>query len=56
MAITALGMLQQGDGVAAIALAYPGFKSVAAMHGLDLAPIKEAGSVMDPAPRPSSRA
>lgn len=48
LAIAALGLLQQGDLVALDALTYPGFKSVAAMQRLDLAPINGAHGVMDP--------
>ncbi|MBW4960650.1 PLP-dependent aminotransferase family protein [Sulfitobacter sp. CW3] len=48
LAITALGLLQQGDVVATDALTYPGFKSVAVMHRLDLVPIKGMHGVMDP--------
>lgn len=48
LAITALGLLQQGDVVATDALTYPGFKSVAAMQRLDLAPVKGSHGVMDP--------
>lgn len=48
LAITALGLLQQGDLVALDALTYPGFKSVAAMQRLDLAPINGTHGVMDP--------
>jgi DNA-binding transcriptional MocR family regulator len=48
LAITALGLLQHGDVVATDALTYPGFKSVAAMHRLDLTPINGIHGVMDP--------
>lgn len=49
LAITALGLLRRGDAVATDALTYPGWKSVAALHNLDLAPIAATASgVMDP--------
>jgi len=48
LAITVLGLLQQGNAVATDTLTYPGFKSVAAMHRLDLVPINGTQGVMDP--------
>ncbi|MFC6759299.1 aminotransferase class I/II-fold pyridoxal phosphate-dependent enzyme [Sulfitobacter porphyrae] len=40
LAITALGVLRRGDAVATDMLTYPGFKSVAALQGLDLVGIE----------------
>lgn len=48
LAITAFGLLRHGDTVAVDTLTYPGFKSVAALHGLDLASIDGEQGVMDP--------
>lgn len=48
LAITAFGLLRQADVVATDALTYPGFKSVAALQGLDLVPIEGTQGVMDP--------
>ena len=48
LAIVALGLLQRGDGVATDTLTYPGFKSLAALQGLDLIPVEGQGGVMDP--------
>lgn len=48
LAITAFGLLRQGDAVATDTLTYPGFKSVAALQGLDLVPVEGAQGVMDP--------
>jgi DNA-binding transcriptional MocR family regulator len=48
LAITALGILGRGDRVAADTLTYPGFKSVAAMQGLDIVPIDGRQGVMNP--------
>lgn len=48
LAITAFGLLRQGDAVATDTLTYPGFKSVAVLQGLDLVPVAGVQGVMDP--------
>ena len=48
LAITALGLFRRGEAIATDTLTYPGFKSVAALQGVDLVPIKGLGGVMDP--------
>ncbi|GLT12328.1 GntR family transcriptional regulator [Sulfitobacter porphyrae] len=48
LAITALGVLRRGDAVATDMLTYPGFKSVAALQGLDLVGIEGVDGVMNP--------
>ncbi|MDU9005891.1 aminotransferase-like domain-containing protein [Sedimentitalea todarodis] len=48
LAITAFGLLRAGDTVAADTLTYPGFKSVAAVQGLDLVPVKGQQGIMNP--------
>lgn len=51
LAITALALFKRGDLIASDALTYPGFKSVASLQGIDLAPVDSlahAGGVMDP--------
>ncbi|AHD01922.1 PLP-dependent aminotransferase family protein [Leisingera methylohalidivorans] len=48
LAVTCLGLFQQGDVIAADALTYPGFKSAAALNGLELAPVGMQHGVMDP--------
>jgi len=48
LAVTALGLLRRGDVVATDALTYPGFKSVAALQGLELVPIGGTDGVMNP--------
>lgn len=48
LAITALGLLRHGDAVATDTLTYPGFKSVAALQGLDLVPVEGAQGIMSP--------
>jgi DNA-binding transcriptional MocR family regulator len=47
LAIITLGLLGRGDVIATDTLTYPGFKSVAALQGLDLVPIEGRGGVMD---------
>ena len=47
LAITALAMLQPGDVVAVDALTYPGFKVLAQVHGLELAPLPAAADGPD---------
>lgn len=51
LAITTLALFKRGDLIASDALTYPGFKSVASLQGIDLAPVDSlahAGGVMDP--------
>lgn len=48
LAIIGLGVLKHGDAVATDALTYPGFKSIAALQGLDLVPIAADKGVMSP--------
>ncbi|PLL10192.1 GntR family transcriptional regulator [Tabrizicola sp. TH137] len=48
LAIVTLGVLPRGAAVAADALTYPGFRSVAALHGLDLVPVRADNCAMDP--------
>ncbi|MCR8551204.1 PLP-dependent aminotransferase family protein [Salipiger sp. P9] len=48
LAIIALGVFARGDAIAADTLTYPGFKSVAAMQGLDLVAVEGGQGVMDP--------
>jgi DNA-binding transcriptional MocR family regulator len=48
LAITVIGLLSQGDAVATDTLTYPGFKSVAALQGLDLVPVEGEQGVMNP--------
>lgn len=48
LAITALGLFRRGDAIATDILTYPGFKSAAALHGLELVPVEGRGGVMNP--------
>lgn len=48
LATIALGLFRRGDKVATDTLTYPGFKSVAALQGLDLVPVEGRHGVMDP--------
>ena len=48
LAITALGLLQRGDAIAVDTLTYPGFKSVAALQGLELVPVEGRSGMMNP--------
>lgn len=48
LATIALGLFQRGEAIATDALTYPGFKSVAALQGLDLVPIEGTSGIMDP--------
>lgn len=48
LAITGFGLFKQGNAIAVDALTYPGFKSVAALQGIDLIPIHGKSGVMDP--------
>lgn len=47
LSIIALSLFRRGDAIATDALTYPGFKSVAAMQGLDLVPVEGQHGVMD---------
>lgn len=48
LAITAFGLFRRGDAIATDTLTYPGFKSVAALQGLELVPVEGRGGVMNP--------
>lgn len=48
LAIISLGLFRPGDAIATDTLTYPGFKSVAALRGLELAPVGGRDGVMDP--------
>lgn len=48
LAIIAFGVLQRGEAIAADTLTYPGFKSIAALQGLDVVPVEGTDGVMDP--------
>lgn len=48
LAIIAFGVFQRGEAIAADTLTYPGFKSVAALRGLDLVSVGGTAGVMDP--------
>ncbi len=48
LAIIVLGLFRRGDAIATDTLTYPGFKSVAALQGLELVPVEGRGGVMDP--------
>ncbi|SFU15207.1 Aminotransferase class I and II [Sedimentitalea nanhaiensis] len=48
LAVTSLGLFRCGDAIATDTLTYPGFKSVAALQGLELVPVEGRGGVMDP--------
>lgn len=47
LAVTVLGLLRRGDVIGTDPLTYPGFKSVAALHGLNLVPIEGADGCMN---------
>lgn len=47
LAITAFGLLKRGDTIGTDALTYPGFKAVAALHGLNLVAIDGIGGSMN---------
>lgn len=47
LAITAFGLLRRGDVIGTDALTYPGFKAVAALHGLNLVVIDGVGGSMN---------
>ncbi|GFE50072.1 GntR family transcriptional regulator [Roseobacter cerasinus] len=48
LAIIAFGLFRRGDAIATDTLTYPGFKSVAALQGLELVPVEGRGGVMNP--------
>ncbi|WP_417840202.1 PLP-dependent aminotransferase family protein [Tritonibacter scottomollicae] len=48
LATIALGLFQRGERIATDTLTYPGFKSVAALQGLEIVPVEGRGGVMDP--------
>lgn len=48
LATIVFALFRRGEAVAVDPLTYPGFKSVAALQGLDLVPIGGAGGIMDP--------
>lgn len=48
LSIVTLGLLPRGAAVATDALTYPGFRSVASLHGLDLVPVRAKNGAMDP--------
>lgn len=48
LAIIAFGLFQRGDAIATDILTYPGFKSVAALQGLELVPVAGKDGAMDP--------
>ncbi|NVO57780.1 PLP-dependent aminotransferase family protein [Rhodobacteraceae bacterium B1Z28] len=48
LSITCLGLLRHGDVIATDALTYPGFKSAAALRGIEPAPIEGVIGIMDP--------
>lgn len=48
LAIIGLELLRHGDAIAVDTLVYPGLKSIAALHGIDLIPVEGTQGVMDP--------
>ncbi|KPN63006.1 GntR family transcriptional regulator [Aliiroseovarius crassostreae] len=48
LATIAFGVLQRGEAIAADTLTYPGFKSVAALQGVDVVPVEGTDGIMDP--------
>lgn len=48
LAITSLGLFRRGDAIAADTLTYPGFKSIAALQGIELVPVEGRMGVMNP--------
>ncbi|WP_282092813.1 PLP-dependent aminotransferase family protein [Epibacterium ulvae] len=48
LATIVLGLLRHGEAVATDTLTYPGFKSIAALQGLELVPVEGQAGVMDP--------
>lgn len=47
LAIISIGFFRRGDAIATDTLTYPGFKSVAALQGLELIPVEGRAGVMD---------
>lgn len=48
LAVIAFGLFRRGEKIAVDTLTYPGFKSVAALQGLELVPVEGRGGVMNP--------
>ncbi|GAA6176444.1 PLP-dependent aminotransferase family protein [Sulfitobacter pacificus] len=48
LATIVLGLLRRGEAVATDTLTYPGFKSIAALQGLELVPVEGQAGIMDP--------
>lgn len=48
LATIVLGLLRRGEAVATDTLTYPGFKSIAALQGLELVPVEGRAGVMNP--------
>lgn len=48
LAITCLGLFRHGDRIGVDSLTYPGFKSAAALKGIELVPVAGTDGVMDP--------
>tara|TARA_R110002049_G_scaffold307712_1_gene509015 strand:+ start:3548 stop:4849 length:1302 start_codon:yes stop_codon:yes gene_type:complete len=48
LAIIALGLFRRGERIATDTLTYPGFKTVAAMQGLEIVPVRGRRGMMDP--------
>lgn len=48
LATIALGLFRRGERIATDTLTYPGFKSIAALQGLELVPVEGKRGVMDP--------
>lgn len=48
LATLALGLFRQGQAIATDTLTYPGFKSIAALEGLQLVPVEGSAGVIDP--------
>jgi len=48
LATIAFGLFRRGERIATDTLTYPGFKSIAALQGLDLVPVEGRRGVMDP--------
>lgn len=48
LATVALGLFRRGERIATDTLTYPGFKSVAALQGLEIVPVEARRGVMDP--------
>lgn len=48
LAIISIGLFRRGDAIATDTLTYPGFKSIAALQGLELVPVEGLAGIMDP--------